>query len=65
MEAKTEQINIVSRQLCGTKVKPRKTRTTQRPKCQELQSTRATNVKFLRKMKAIQATLQQDDLSWD
>ena len=65
MEAKTEQINIVSRQLCGTKAKPRKTHTTHRPKCQELQSTRATNVKFLRKMKAIQATLQQDDLSWD
>ena len=61
MESKAEQIGIVSRQI---QVKARKI-AAKNHNCQELVSPRDANVKFLRNMRAIQKTLQQDDLSWD
>lgn len=63
MESKAEQINIVTRELQAAQVNSRKIHRDQSSShhC----SPRTANLKLLQKMKALQSTLQQDDLHWD
>lgn len=65
MESKVKQIGIVSQQMQSRCVKKGKPAAKNHHTCQMQMSQRDASVKFLQNMKAIQTTLQQDDLSWD
>jgi hypothetical protein len=61
MELKTKQIGIVSRQLGATANSH-----IDRPSTSvQVTCSRDANVKFLRRIKDIKTTLQENDLSWD
>ncbi|CAI8030372.1 Centrosomal protein of 57 kDa [Geodia barretti] len=61
MELKTKQIGIVSRQLGATA----NSRIDRPSTSVQVTCSRDANVKFLRRIKDIKTTLQENDLSWD
>ena len=63
IEMKAKQINTLRKHLKITPTKKKKTSTSQQ--CSSEHSPRDANVKLLQKMKALQSTLQEDDLCWD
>lgn len=65
MDSKSKQIDIVLKELQSREVCPRKRMIKQNSTCQKALSPREASVKFLRNMKAVRTTLQQDNLSWD
>ena len=67
IEVKAQQIDIVTRQLHAAKPKSRKIDKPHHSRHQDelCKSPREASLRFLQKMKAIQNTLQQDDLKWD